>query len=472
LNSEALLIDGLKEKATDDLIALDTFCGCQSKLADYLRDPFGQHRAGDHSGHLTPDALRALLETLKSLSEKTEFVYATGGGESIQRARHLAEGLWWLLQAAQPIGDGKADETTKTRENRGDALKKAVSCLKSLSPGAQHAEKQPKAESDASPELANIFRVASLPRGPWAHEMAWRILEDWGGLDRKPGPQPVGEVYTPVMAASKGVTGAILWLRVRLFTIDPPGSVVGQLIPDLRRMALTEIGDDCLQAFQEVWKLTNLGQWVTGVWSLGEPAPREFERANRGIGVDLPTLTSQINGDSAQAAMLIALLAATGAPETYDPSASTRPTFQLEPLNLQTAISAAVQVGGTENPDGNSIRRCLLKKVGKLPAKANAAYNEGLATIVICDPQTLENAPEIQQALDKTKMSRKAENAAGDYRGLWVEQATTVDDALQILLQSNKSLRAYQAYVQQQWDSNWLQNSPPDNAEKAATQVE
>ena len=474
MNSQPLRIDGLAEKATHGKLDVAAFCGCQSQLAHFLRDPFGPHHAADQRRQLTPDDLKELLATLKSLCSGTEFVYSKAAGKSTGLAKHLAAGLWWLLQAAQPIADGTNQETNQLRIARRDALRNAVKELEKLFPSAQHAEKQSKAKSGESPELADLFRVAGLARGPWANEIAWRILEDWGSLDRKPGPQQVPEIFTPVMAAENGATGAILWLKVRLFQIDPPGSVVGQLIPDLRRMALTEIHEDCLQAFQEVWNLTELGRWMTGVWSLGEKAPEDFSKSNHRIPEASSTFTAQIGGDSAQAAMLIALLAATGAPDTYEPTDITRPNFCPEPLSLQTAISAAVDVQGSAHsqPGVSSIRGRLLKPVGKLPDKAEAAYKEGLATIVICETETLQDAPEIKQALEKTKEARKPLSAAGDYRGLWVEHATTVDDALQILLQSNKYLRAYQANVQQQWENNWLPDSPPDNAEKAATPVE
>jgi hypothetical protein len=464
----------LAEKATHGKLDVDAFCGCQSQLAHFLRDPFGWHHAADQRGQLTPVDLAKLLNTLKSLCSGTNFVYSKAAGKSTGRAKHLAAGLWWLLQAAQPIADGTIQNTNDSRLARRDALRNAVKELEKLFPSAQHTEKQPEAKSGESPELAEVFRVAGLPRGPWANEIAWRILEDWGSLDRKPGPQQVPEIFTPVMAAENGATGAILWLKVRLFQIDPPGSVVGQLIPDLRRMALTEIHEDCLQAFQEVWNLTQLGRWMTGVWSLGEKAPEDFSKANQRISDASSTFTPQIGGNSAQAAMLIALLAATGAPDTYEPTDFTRPNFCLEPLSLQTAISAAVDVQGSADskPSVSSIRGRLLQPVGKLPDKAEAAYKEGLDTIVICESQSVDDAPDLKEALAKTNEARKPVSAAGDYRGLWVEHAKTVDDALQILLQSNKYLRAYQANVKQQWKSNWLPDSPSDNAEKAATPVE
>ena len=477
MNSKPFLIDGLAIKAKNTVIDIGAFCGCQSRLARYLRDPFGQRHVATGRGALTPAELKELLTTLRTFSSKRQIVYGAGDVESIGQVKHLASALWRLLRAAEPvrrdtepvIPDARLAQLNLLRLN---ALSRAVRVLTQFFPQAQSPEKQSQANSAFSPELAKMFRAAGVSRGPWAHEIAWRILEDWGALDRKPGPKKV-EVYTPVMAAA-GTSGAILWLRVRLFQIDPPGSVVGQLIPDLRRMALTEIDEDCLQAFQEVWNLTELGRWMTGVWSLGEKAPEDFSKANQRISDASSTFTPQIGGNSAQAAMLIALLAATGAPDTYEPTDFTRPNFCLEPLSLQTAISAAVDVQGSADskPSVSSIRGRLLQPVGKLPDKAEAAYKEGLDTIVICESQSVDDAPDLKEALAKTNEARKPVSAAGDYRGLWVEHAKTVDDALQILLQSNKYLRAYQANVEQQWKSNWLPDSPSDNAEKAATPVE
>ena len=113
MNSQPLRIDGLAEKATHSKLDVAAFCGCQSQLAHFLRDPFGPHHAADQRRQLTPDDLKELLATLKSLCSGTKFVYSKAAGKSTGLAKHLAAGLWWLLQAAQPIADGTNQETNQ-----------------------------------------------------------------------------------------------------------------------------------------------------------------------------------------------------------------------------------------------------------------------------------------------------------------------------------------------------------------------
>ena len=153
-------------------------------------------------------------------------------------------------------------------------------------------------------------------------------------------------------------------------------------------------------------------------------------------------------GPSAQAALLCALLAASGDPYN-DPrdAAAASHASPPEPLLGVAAISAALG----ERPAGKSLTDVPLLPVGSTNTKLDQAKIQKLDTVIFSENQGLSD--EAQQ----WKADRAAAEAAHrQYAGLHIERAGTVGEALNTLLVCNQYQKAYQEQIARQWRDQWL----------------
>ena len=481
---ENLIVD-----ASTEQLPRRSFCGTRSALSQCLRDPFSwlnQSTSTTDIGAIAKqqetdienpevDSLIDLLRVLQQRQFDPQFKqnpYSFKGSSTSKNNsgtyHSIAAGLLALVSAAHPKPKSiQIPQTTLIQM----AAEHFGSLWKSLTP------KQTLVTRTDSSKSTKLFADAQLQRGLWQNEIVWRILEDWGAIDHKKPPEPDVEVVTPVLAAQGTESGNTLWLRVRFYKHEQSPGYIAPLIPDLCAMALTRVDEACFTALSQVWDQTGLGRWMTGVWSLGEEIPGKFGKLNVDIVRDQPEYPTSLGGPSAQAAMLVALLAATGQPDDYEPDQVTLPTCLLnrsrppeqraEPLCLQSAISAQVEnlPRAALGKCGRSIRSLKLKPIGKEPSKADAAKQYGLRTAVFCHEEKFTSGSDWHDAEQKTQDARKA--YGGEYQGLWIERAVTVGDALDVLLEQNRFVRAINLDAKSKWEGQWLPPQPQP-AEAAA----
>jgi hypothetical protein len=468
MNAE--LLDKLERAVAPRQLKLADFCGSQSALAKCLRDPFNvtahrQQEPGDQ-------ALSGQLERLhKVLAELAAPNWEWSGPPVHPSSRFRAQGLSLLFSAAlaRQVSPAKASHTNDAKlllEQGIEALTNAF-WHGAWSEGVARNRVDVGAVPEENPAKSDAKRLAL--------GVAGHIQKQWGVWDRQPGPAPLTTVCTPLLGAA-GEEGVVLWLHVELYKLGK--NLSGELVPDLLGMGLTGVNDRFLAAFAEAWKATQLGSQVYGVWRIDTNPPPGF-LPGKPSGLEL------LRGPSAQAALLVALLAATGYPDEYEPPPSQpaagnppasknllrfdqRGLIVAEPLDLKTALSATVDF----QAPAESIRARKLTSVGQVPTKAEGAVRQQLDTAVFFKDEAL--APEFQESEKGTRAAQQGqlEPDGEPYRGLWIERAATVEEAVDLLLERNKYLRAYQASIQTAWDDLWLPEEPATPAGNSSESAE
>ena len=458
-------------------LQVNLFCGSQSALAQSLRAPF---RADTPWEAVFKEIDR--LSAARDLRWSKSHAFKADSHASAQSLSHLVKAA---VASRKPGGLDGSDQKTMR-----EWFDLAVKVLPNDWRGGPQVSTELK-NDNGSADLANAR--AAVNSWNVATEVCWHVLEQWG-VDPRPGlglrtgdelptsaesassggpaSAPLVTVWSPVLAADvTGPAGEVLWLKVELFErIEFAGTTLnGQLIPDLCGMGMTAIDKKCLDAFAEVWQGLKLDRWVRGVWRLDTVHPPNFDKE---VLVDAEstqhhTAATALGGQSAQAAMLIALLSATGIPDEYEPTQEQRPPFKPEPLRTTTAISAAVDF----SKSAASIRDLALTPIGKTFQKATAAQKKGMQSVVFAEQEKLTG--DSKEAEEQTKAASKPQpTSAIAYTGLWIERAATVEEAVDLLLERNKYLRAYQASIQSAWDDLWLPEEPATPAENSSESAE
>lgn len=277
-------------------------------------------------------------------------------------------------------------------------------------------------------------------------------------------------VCTPILLAENSLddkgrierSGQVMWLTIDLFR----DGMVG-LVPDVISLGWTEIagqvtGDDSdtrgiLHSFDRMWELSGLGEHgFSGRWRItNKPTVKTkaslFEgpfKYNRDLG-----------GNSADCAILVALLAAAGA--VYDPLKDENGNKKWNPdqatrvfLNPRLAVTATVQEGSHPPPD---IRQAKTGKVYQVDAKVGGAETYGgkgrpyVDTIIYSPEDASELSRKITASNDR-KSNRSSEEITP---GLYLEKAATVQEVLNWILAVNEWKRAWNAFHVQQWESKW-----------------
>ena len=197
----------------------------------------------------------------------------------------------------------------------------------------------------------------------------------------------------------------------------------------------------------EVWAMSGLRDEFRARWRIETP-PENARLSNDDNTLHFPT---RLSGRSAQAATLCALLAASGNP--YQEDDRQVAAGVVDPLDLKIAISATVKSGGK---NAKPIELSL-GDVGKVPEKLSSAW-PALDTVAFqkLPRDTEEDDTQIRTLMYERENARKS---GEQYAGLHIERVATIADALDLMLQTNRHLREYQAISRHKWLGQWENNT-------------
>ncbi len=225
-------------------------------------------------------------------------------------------------------------------------------------------------------------------------------------------------VYTPIVGGMPGGQGnRLLWLTVELCPVRNGGP----FCPDPLYLGLSSIvaePEPLFEAMNEVWDVSGLGARFRGRWRITNPP--EIKRGDGG-----PLFPSRFLGNSAQAAALCAVLAASGNPYQEDLHQDT----PAEPLVDDVAITAQLGPLGVED----RLADRQLGPVGGIPEKVGNSY----------------------RALDTLVFATEEYTGPDRFQDLVIEHVQTVGEALDLLLVTNRYLKKYQHQVREKWLTQW-----------------
>jgi hypothetical protein len=280
--------------------------------------------------------------------------------------------------------------------------------------------------------------------------MGW-LLADWGQLNLPERRSASASIISPA---------GLFRLEVELLPV-PPGAK-GVFVPDFPAFGLTSIRHtdplhDTLRSMEQAWKASSLEARWHGRWRIVAP-PDQVRNETAGY-------IQQIYGRSAEAAALCTLLAATGNPY-LDREPLSRETT---PLDLTVALTA--QLAATTH---NSPLEIPLEVVGGSLHKLEQAGSHGLQ-LLLFGPQaaweqqvTQTGQQWVQEFIDARNKARddarnKARNDAHseteDYTGIDVGFVSTVGEALDRLLLTNRLLTRHRDRLRSDWLSRWTGDS-------------
>ena len=335
------------------------------------------------------------------------------------------------------------------------------------------------AESDG-PQLSAVLRRHFSDRLKVAQDFRrWYLRHDWGQVLQPAfaatGPVPICipillETTPKKTAGTKKTEGVIRWLVVDVFRDG-----LGGLMPDLLTLGMTTInssrdgsGRTFQQHFERVWQLSGLGErGYSARWRLLSRAPLHREYlfpAVRGRDDDLLDYLSDIRGNSAQAALLVALLAGSG--QMLGATQGGRAGF----LNLDYVITAGVQepgTGGVADP-----LQLKLQEVGGLNSKLAAVDRfsqcdgnqqqslQRLFAVLLMQQEYESEGRESESRVAKSKADEEAERrsgAGGDkrFQGVRYRPVGTIQEALDFMLESNRWREQLVALKAQEWLKQW-----------------
>ena len=283
-------------------------------------------------------------------------------------------------------------------------------------------------------------------------------------------PVPNAPVCVPILletTVNSEKIGCIKWLVVELFR----DGFVG-LIPDLFTLGMTDIGQQppgggksFLEHMDTVWDFSGLGSaGFCGRWRLLNRAPLNVDYVWPTPREDEPLSLRDISGNSAQAALMVALLAASG--QVYEPVAALRQSaepFHPVYLHLGTAITAGVEVNGPIPDDPRTLK---LTEIGGLSSKHAAVikhfanYDGSRDPVLRLDSVLLAAEEYDTEATNPNSAIRlanseaaRAERSGGS--GLHYNPATTIQDALDAMLECNQWARLIRTATTTAWEMEW-----------------
>ena len=303
-----------------------------------------------------------------------------------------------------------------------------------------------------------------------------KIFFDWvrdGKWKTNPAPAlPPGmaPVCVPVLIANT-VTGTnsipqrqgvVKWLTVELFRDGLTG-----LIPDLYTLGHTNInepdsaGKSFLEYFDDVWTLSGLDRLgFSGRWRLLNRAPLHAEYVYPTLAEADQRLDS-VSGNSAQAALLVALLAASG--QVFAPVAElpADATVDRQYLNLDHAITAGVAGRPAVAGDPRNVvlvevaeigvKHAALETYARLHDKEDSPLRLNTILLSGADYKTRQQTA----ASSPSGIGRQPPKQAAEFGALHYQSATTIQDALDAMLECNQWSRAIRASTTGTWEAQW-----------------
>ncbi len=286
-------------------------------------------------------------------------------------------------------------------------------------------------------------------------------------------------VCTPILL-SAGKHGVVMWLTVDLFYDG-----LGSLAPDIFSLGWSQIAmspssaqtdsdnlaqDESvgiLHYFDRMWKLSRLGELgFSGRWRITN-RPTTSCDASLLEAKDLQYIHSY-EGRSAECAMLVCLLAASGF--VYEPVPKEKvgvPSRLPERIPLSTVFAATGTVSA--NGDLADIRTAILGKVFDVDRKCGACAGYKLQpsvdteapfidSIVISqadyDQQKKDSGSQVSQAEDRATLEKSNPTKIA-VRGVHFQPCKTVQDALNWMLSVNQWKRVWNQAKLEAWEKQW-----------------
>jgi hypothetical protein len=276
------------------------------------------------------------------------------------------------------------------------------------------------------------------------------LLADWGKLK-----------LPNLWSASTSIVSSVGLFRldVELLPIArlTPGSSLppptkGVFVPDFPAFALTSIRDtdperDTLLSMERAWIASRLAKNWHGRWRIVSSVNQTAH--------DTALEPARFEGRSAEAAALCTLLAATRNPYCYD---DTQPTSWATSLDSKVALSAKLDFtldSSSHSEDPTKI--ALLVEGGDLKKLEESDRNE-LDLLLFGPKSQWETAtpPVVKQWVQEFIDARKqAYSDDLDYTGIDVGFVSTVGEALDRLLLTNRLLTRHRDRLRSDWLSRW-----------------
>ncbi|QDT70381.1 hypothetical protein MalM25_33290 [Planctomycetes bacterium MalM25] len=259
---------------------------------------------------------------------------------------------------------------------------------------------------------------------------------------------------TTLLAARNRDAGYLMRLTVELFPRESIGEgPTGPFCPDPLSFGLTDIRQ-LLKPMQNAWERSRLSRHFRGRWRI----ENMVEETARPFGI---LYLNSLGDTSAEAATLVALLAASGDPYQEDSGNYLQATgHESSLLDSRVAISASLTTGDKEHPT-----LVKLTKVGLVPLKVTAPGLEAAIDTVAVSGGGLDgedSSSDLNQILDK---QRKA-SASNPYRGVTVERLDTIGEALDLMLVTNRYLAKYNEAIRKRWLEQWEGDTGKADADK------
>lgn len=269
---------------------------------------------------------------------------------------------------------------------------------------------------------------------------------------------PSGSVCTPILLSNEkdqSKIGMIMWLTVEVFRDGLTG-----FIPDLMTLGFTAIheNDSFLNAMDQAWNCSGLGGLgFSGRWRITNMPTRECSAS---VHERETHYLRNLQGKSAQAAALVAILAASGL--VYSKPAAEEAKSDLPPSNLNPAFPITATIDST-TMSGSDPRTIQLGGVlainDKLAAGVRFKVDDHprapsyIDTILVSAPEYRDQKKnpnsEIAKALKQEKESPKS------YFGIHFQDCKTIGDALNWMLEVNTWKKAWNEQCQSDWEAQW-----------------
>ena len=304
-------------------------------------------------------------------------------------------------------------------------------------------------EAKVADQLHQAMWASNEPKyRPIANAMVQNIRARWDGKTNDPfnGTKYTAEIKI-VVATGNDKLG--LYKFVIELTEIPSGQS-SVIFPDLGRLGLTHIRPAMHKSIIDAWEYTGLADVYQGRWFFTNVSEFEADHSKY-FQQSINPYPDHFDGQSAQAAAICTMLAASGDPYRIGIVAQ-----EAELIDPGVAISASVPGDedksiastGPKNSEGK-VAKVLMKKLSDIGFKAEklrGAKWAGLSTVYFAGKDA-QNADD-QKTHDEN-----------NHLGILPLKVTNVLEALDGVLLTNRYLRAYQEKIQEEWKRPWKKST-------------
>jgi len=397
-------------------------------LADLLNEQI--QLEADKPGGQNRSVLLDMLRVSQSSGESDEELEAR-----FKKALALLTAVYYALQTAKRISNPATDDQLDSMLQRlFDSLHDGFG-FDAPGNGLVWGTGEHRASRDSN-SVADHFEQLKEQQHEAVYWMAYDLLDRWVSRENRD-REKIRTASTTIVGAATSVA------HLFTLTVELIESAKGPINPDLFYVGLTDVSD-VTKHFEKVWNACGLSQWFRCRWRI------EFNDETRQVpGVDVNgKYISKLHGNSAQASCLAAILAACGDPYLMKSINAVSDFPPPEKIALDVAVSAAVDY----NQQPQSVKELSLKKVGSVPEKLEKTRSLLDFLVLFRDEQKTEKINQLKAARkthDDWPTSILADKPVG------IEDASTVENVLDLLLESNQYLNAYRESIQDAWLKQW-----------------